>query len=390
MSVYSLVNINLASFDERGNFFEVKNTSIVIEDEIISGMGEVKGKIIDLEGRAVIPGFVDSHTHLVYSGCRCFEYRKPYLEKLKMGGGIYYTVKKTKEEKTEKLLEDAYNRAMIMLRNGTTTLEIKTGYGIEIDEELRELEIIEKLKEILPQDVFITFLIHVPPKEGDRREYLEEITSLFPRIKHRIDFVDIFVDEGAFTIDEARFVFERAKREGIPIKVHADELEYTGASEVAAEFDAVSADHLIKIKEKGIKSLKEKDVVACFLPCTSYFMGKEFAPFRKIIDSGVKWAIATDHNPGTSPCLSMIFAINLACNIGGLRVEEGLGGATWGGAMALRKNKDEKLKFGIIAPQKQADLVILDADSYIHLAYEFNPEIIKGVIKKGKIVWWRK
>ena len=384
--------------------FVIKGGAVAISGDRIIAAGERKAVlkeaeitgetlIIDASGKTVIPGFVDPHTHLLYGGCRHWEYEErlkgtTYLEILKKGGGINDTVRATRSTDDGELLDGLMKRLRILLKLGTTSLEIKTGYGLSLQEELRLLKIIKRAKSRSLQDIAVTLLgAHAIPSEyRDRREEYVQLMAgeMLDVARGMADFVDVFQDEGAFTYEEARKILKRAGKLGYGLKLHADELSSSRGAELAGELGAVSADHLTHPSEKGLELMRRSGTVAVLLPGTTFFLGSgEYAPARKFIDMGIPVALATDHNPGTCPIYSMAEIIGLSVRFLGLTPYEALVASTINAAYAIRIGE----KTGSLAPGKQADLLILDAHSYVHIPYEFGRNLVETVIKKGKIVW---
>ncbi len=382
----------------------IRNGCIAIKGDRIIAVGEsseVRGKveisdttrIIDATSKTVIPGFVDPHTHLVYAGCRHWEYEErlkgaTYLEILKKGGGINDTVRATRDADEKSLLQGLKKRLAILLRLGTTSVEIKTGYGLSVEDELKLLKVINRAKEEAVQDIAVTFLgAHaVPPEFRDRREeYINLVADeMLPKIVGMADFVDIFQDEGAFSYEESKKILEKAKALGFKLKIHADELTSSKGAELAGELGAISADHLSHPSDRGLQLMKKAGTIAVLLPGTTFFLrSNAYAPARKMIEMGIPVALATDHNPGTCPIYSMQEIIGLAVNFLGMLPSEALVAATVNAAYAAGLGRDR----GTIEPGKKADLLILDAHSYIHIAYEFGRNLVETVIKNGKIVW---
>jgi imidazolonepropionase len=345
---------------------------------------------IDCEGRAVIPGFVDSHTHLVFAGARPHEFAArlrgaSYQEILESGGGILSTVAMTREASPASLLTSAVERAGTMLEHGTTTIEIKSGYGLDLATEITLLEVARQVGETLPVDVVTTFLgAHQIPPEfvGDRNGYLQMIENeMLPAVADLAQYCDVFCDRGAFDVFEAERVLAAGRRHGLKPRVHANQLGNTGGVELAAAMGAVSADHLDHIDERQAAMLADAKVVAVLCPTASWSIRSPQAPGPMLWDAGVTVALATDCNPGTSFVESMQLVIAVACLDMGLTLEEAIWSATRGGALAL-EDPDK----GQIAVGAPGDVVVLEADSYRHLGYQPDLNLAKIVIKQGDAV----
>jgi imidazolonepropionase len=349
---------------------------------------------LDCAGRAVLPGFVDSHTHLVFAGERSDEFMRrlggeTYESILGSGGGIQATVRATRRAAHEAaavgLVESARPRAERMLAHGTTTVEIKSGYGLDVSTELRMLEAETALGKLVRIDTVATVLgAHVVPPEfeGDRDGYLRLVEEeMLPALAPLARYCDVFCDRGAFSVGESRRILEAGKRYGLRPKVHADQLAATGAALLAAEIGAVSADHLDHVDAAGAAALAAAGTVATLLPGASFSLRTPQAPARLLWDAGVTVALATDCNPGTSYVESMQFIIAIAALEMGLSPAEAAWAATRGGAYAL----EEPLK-GWIGAGTAADLVILDAPSYVHIPYRPGANLVWKVIKDGTVV----
>jgi imidazolonepropionase len=343
-------------------------------------------ELLDCEGRAVLPGFVDAHTHLVFAGDRSEEFARrlrgeSYEEILAAGGGIHATVAATRMASTTELADGAVARLGRMLASGTTTAEVKSGYGLTTADELRILEAAEEAGRRSPVDVVPTFLgAHVPDKGVDRAEYVDlVIDEMLPACAPLAQWCDVFCDRGAFTVDDARWILTAAKDHGLGARLHAEQLTHTGAAALAADIGAASADHLDHATEDDAALLRGSGVVAVLLPAASFSMRSPQAPGRMLWDSGVKVAVATDCNPGTSNVESMPFVIAVACLEMGLTPEEAVWAATRGGALALRLEDR-----GMVVPGAQADLAILDDPSYAHIPYRPGSDLVWKVIKRGE------
>ena len=344
----------------------------------------------DCEGRAVMPGFVDPHTHLVFAGERSSEFASrlagaSYLEIQQAGGGIAATMAETRRASYEELVAAAMGRAATMLEHGTTTVEIKSGYGLDLETEIRSLEVAREIGNTLPIDVVTTFLgAHQVPPEfvADRSGYLDQIEhEMLPIVSRLASYCDVFCDRGAFTVDEARRVLEAGRRYGLRPRLHANQLGDTGGVELAASMGAVSADHLEYVNSDQAGALAAAGVVAVLCPTVSWSMQAPQAPGTLLWDRGVVVALATDCNPGTSYVESMQLVIAVACLEMGLRLEEAVWSATRGGALAL-----EETDKGRIVPGAVADLLILEADSYRQLVYRPDVNLVRTVIKQGDSV----
>jgi imidazolonepropionase len=342
---------------------------------------------IACEGRAVLPGFVDPHTHLVFAGERSDEFAArlagaSYLDIQRSGGGITATVRATRLAGASDLLAAAVDRAGAMLEHGTTTVEIKSGYGLESATEVTILEVARQVGEILPIDVVITFLgAHQvgPEYLGDREGYLDLIErEMLPAAASLATYCDVFCDSGVFTAEEARRILEAGRRFGLKPRIHANQLGDTGGVELAAAMSVVSADHLEYVNQRQARALAEAGVVAVLCPTASWTMRAPQAPGPMLWDAGVQVALATDCNPGTSYVASMQLVIAVACLDMGLRLEEAVWSATRGGAIAL-----EEPEKGLLSPGAVADLVVLEADSYRQLAYRPDHNLVRTVVKQG-------
>lgn len=347
-------------------------------------------KHIDCQGRAVIPGIVDAHTHLVFGGDRADEFTMKmggatYPEIAALGGGILSTVASTRASTGDQLFEAAAARAWRMIASGTTTVEIKSGYGLDIDTELAMLQVARRIGDELPLTVRTTFLgAHAVPPEyyGDRSGYVDHVVEeMLPVAAPLADYCDVFVEDGAFSVDEARRIFEAGKKHGLAARVHADQLSRSGGTALAAEIGAASADHLDHAAEDDADSLARAGVVAVLVPGASYTLRSPQAPGPMLVQREVTIALATDCNPGTSYLESMGVVISLAVVQMGLTTEQAVRAATRGGALSLGLDDH-----GVIAPGSVGDLVILDAPSPDHIPYRPGTNLVWKTVKEGVVV----
>ncbi|HUO45820.1 MAG TPA: imidazolonepropionase [Acidimicrobiia bacterium] len=365
---------------------EGKITWVGPESELPSRYRELPE--LAVEGRAVTPGFVDSHTHLVFAGHRADEFAArlggaTYLELAQQGGGISATVAATRAATPAQLLESTAGRAGYMLERGTTTIEIKSGYGLDTKAEIASLEVARQVGARLPVDVVTTFLgAHVvPPEFGqDRAGYLRLVEAMLPTVARLASYCDVFCDEGAFTPAEAERILTAARKFGLKSRLHANQLGRTGGAELAAAIGAVSADHLEYVSSEEADQLKMAGVVAVLCPTVSWSMRAPQAPGPMLWERGVTVALASDCNPGTSYVANMQLVIAVACLDMGLSLEQALWSATRGGALAL-----EEPDKGVFTPGAAADLLVLGADSYRHLAYRPDHNLVEIVVKAGDV-----
>jgi imidazolonepropionase len=342
-------------------------------------------------GRVLTPGFVDSHTHAVFGRWRADEYAMrsrgvPYMEIARQGGGINASVNDLRQRTEDELMELAQPRLREMLRLGTTTAEVKSGYGLRTEDELKTLRVIRRLHQEGPLDLIPTFMgAHEFPPEyrAMRSTYVDLLTQeMIPAVAEAglAVFCDVFMEPGVFSALETRRILTAGIEYGLIPKLHADELENSGGAELAAELGAASADHLGEISDEGIRALVRGETVATLLPSTLFFLGrKQYAPGRRLLDMGAKVALATDFNPGSSPSPSMPLVLTIACSQMGFDPLEALVAATAGGARALRLEDGR----GTIRPGAPADLVIWDTADYQEIPYRFGVNLVRGVWKRG-------
>ncbi|MCX6363197.1 MAG: imidazolonepropionase [Actinobacteria bacterium] len=345
------------------------------------------GLDIDAEGRCVLPGFVDAHTHVPFAGSRAAEYGErlagvSYGEILARGGGINVTVEATRQASEEELARLSRLRYDSMLRHGTTTAEVKSGYGLTVADEAKQLRAAATAHPLLRE---LTFLgAHfVPPEYAGRTEDFIRLVceEMIPACAPLAHWCDVFCDEGAFTVEQARRVLIAAAAAGLGLRIHADELARSGGSMLAAELGCASADHVIHATGEEIAAMKAAGVVAVMLPGTSYTLGVSFAPARAFLEAGVTIALASDFNPGTCDCENLQMMISLACQGMKLTPDEALYAATIGGAAALRR-----ADVGSLATGKRCDFSVLVAESRTELPYHFGVNLVGDVVVGGRVV----
>jgi imidazolonepropionase len=371
---------------------------IVVRDGRIAYVGPERHSRIaiteeyDAGGATAIPGFVDSHTHLPWAGDRESEFNRrlqgeTYEQIAASGGGIASTVRATRAATEKQLIENVLGRAQTMSRHGTTTAEAKSGYGLNLEDELKQLRAIEKANETSPVRLIPTCLAaHDFPSERRDPSYVDEIVNtILPAVagKKLARFCDAFVERGAFTAEQAGRVLRAAIVHRLTPRLHADEFSDGGGAALAVELRAASADHLMQVSERGIAALAKSDTVANLLPATSFFlMSQRYAPARALIDAGAIVSLSTDCNPGSSMTESMSAVMQLATLQMKMTVEESLTAATLNGAHSLRM-ADE---IGSLEAGKRADIVFLDAPNYLHLVYHFGVNLVRAVMRDGELV----
>jgi imidazolonepropionase len=393
---------------ELGRLGLIEDGAVLIQDGFIQAVGpsvelhaaHPDEETLDAGGKVVMPGFVDPHTHLIWAGDRAAEFElrlqgKTYLEILAAGGGILSTVRATRAASLDDLITETRPRLRSMLAHGTTTAEAKTGYGLELQSELRLMQALLALDEEGPLDLAITFLgAHAIPPEfrDDPQGYTDHLVGeMIPAVHawwrqvapdRSLPFVDVFCERGAFNLEQSRAILQTARELGFPLKIHADEFENLGGTGLAVEMGAISADHLVATANSEIAALGASDTVAVALPCTPFGLAEnEYTPARQILADGGLLALATDLNPGTAWCESMQFAIALACRYLGLTPAEAIAATTINSAAAISKAD----QVGSLEPGKQADLLVLKVSDYRHLGYRFGSNLVEKVIKRGAI-----
>ncbi len=393
---------------ELGRLGIIPDGAVLIRGETVEAVGtseELRAAypnepMLDARGSVVMPGFVDPHTHLVWAGDRAAEFEmrlqgKTYLEIMAAGGGIVSTVRATRNAAPEELLEQTRARAETIFRGGTTTVEAKTGYGLDTASELRQLETLLRLDELGPVEIVPTHLgAHAIPTEykEDPDAYTRLVCEeMLPETlrwwqanagNRRLPFVDVFCETGAFTLAQSRQILETAQHLGFPLKIHADEFDNLGGASLAAELGAASADHLVKTSEADIRALGQGDTVAVALPCTPFGLADpHYTPAKALIEAGALLAVASDLNPGTAWSGDMQFVIALSCRYLRLTPAQAIAASTINAAAAIQRHDS----IGSLEPGKQADLLVLSVDDYRHLGYRFGQNLVKTVIKRGTV-----
>lgn len=377
----------------------IKNSWVLMEDNRIAAVGDEMSsipkaeEIIDAGGRLVTPGLVDSHTHLVFEGWRQHELGlklkgASYLEILAAGGGILSTVRHTRQASGAQLASKAAAALDEMLCLGTTTCEAKSGYGLNLKDELKSLSVIRSLREHHPVDVIATFMgAHAIPEEykENREAYIRLLCEeIIPSVAEQgiARFCDVFCETGVFTSSESEQILSCGKTYGLIPKIHADEIDACGGSQLAGKINAISAEHLIVCPPEGISAMAAAGTIAVCLPGTSFYLGAAYAPVRDMISASVPVAIASDFNPGSCPCLNLQLVAGIACLKYRITPQEALTAITLNAAAAIGMAET----VGSIEEGKQADLVIWDAPDLDYIFYRMGSNLADIVVKKGKIV----
>jgi imidazolonepropionase len=391
-----------------GDLGLIKNGAVLIQSEKIIAVGSTPELLaaypreprLDASNGVVMPGFIDAHTHMVWAGDRAAEFEmrlqgKSYLEILAAGGGILSTVSATRKASLQDLKEQTRQRSQEMFRHGTTTAEAKSGYGLELKSEFQQLQVLIELDKEGPLEIQPTFLAaHAIPPEfsANPQDYTDLISnSMLPALltwwsenaPHRkLPFVDVFCEQGAFTLQQTRQILTAAKALGFPLKVHIDEFENLGGAALAVKLGAISVDHLVKTSLEDISRLGKSATVAVSLPCTPFGLAeKSYSPARAFLDADAIFAIASDLNPGTAWCGDMQLVLALACRYLHLTPAQAIAAATINAAEAIQCSS----RLGSIHAGKQADLLILNVPDYQQLGYRFGVNLVKTVIKRGHV-----
>ena len=393
---------------ELGRLAIIPNGAVLTEGSVIREVGPTPDLLekypdadrLDASGRVVMPGFVDPHTHAIWAGDRAAEFElklagKSYLEILQSGGGILSTVRATRQADIGALVDQTRARLWRAFRHGTTTIEVKTGYGLEFETELRMVEALIHLEHEGPWEIIPTFLpAHAiaPEYKDDPQGYVELICREYiPALlewwenntyNRRLPYVDVFCETGAFDLEQSRQILTRAKSLGFPLKIHADEFDNLGGASLAVSLGAASADHLVTTSDEDIRALGQSDTVAVGLPGTPFGLAeKDYTPAKKILEANGILGLASDLNPGTTWCENLQMTIALACRYMKLTPAQAIAAATINAAAAVGLAD----KLGSLEPGKQADLLVLDIPDYRHLGYRYGTNLVGTVIKKGKV-----
>ncbi len=382
----------------------IKDGALIIHDDKIVAVGtteellpqisEGEYEMIDAAGKTVMPGFVDSHTHFIFGGYRADEFSwrlrgDTYMSIMERGGGINATVSKTREASLEELVETGKERLAQMLEFGVTTVEGKSGYGLDRETELKQLRAMKELQDQQPIDIVTTFLgphSVLPEYKGREREFLDEMLSdVMPIVKEEnlAEFADIFCEKNVFSVEDSEYYLTKAKEMGFKLKIHADEMVSLGGAELAARVGATSADHLLKASDKGIRDMAKSGVISTVLPATAFCLKEEYARGREMIDSGCALAIASDWNPGSCFTNSIPLLVSLCCIYMGLSIEEVITGLTINGAAAVGRAD----KVGSLEEGKQADVIFLRYPSIHFMPYHTGVNLVESVMKNGEIVY---
>lgn len=382
------------------NLHNLKNGAFAVKDGIIVDIGKTDElfdryknntkEILDAKGKAVLPGFIDPHTHALFIGTREKEFKmrlegKSYMDILNAGGGILSSVQNIRKASVEELVAQLTKRADTFFSLGTTLFEAKSGYGLDFDNEVKMLKAIKTVNDTTKAEIIPTFIgAHAIPQEykSNKEKYIDIIINeMIPYVAENglAKFIDVFCEKGVYTKEETERILIAGLKNGLKVKIHSDEIEAIGCSEIAAEIPTVSSDHLLKITDRGLEALKKGGTIATLLPGTAFSLKESYAPARKIIDFGIPTAIATDCNPGSSFTESMPSIITLAVMQMNMMPEEAITSATINAAYAV----DIADRAGSLNIGKQADFIILKENSYLFIPYHYGVNPICSTYKKG-------
>ncbi|WOO37026.1 imidazolonepropionase [Anaerocolumna sp. AGMB13020] len=387
---------------EMKNIGIIKNGAVIIENGLITAVGTTEEldrrataeyTVIDACGKAVLPGFVDSHTHFIFGGYRAEEFSwrlggESYMEIMKKGGGIIASVTSTREAGREELLQAGKKRLDKMMEMGITTVEGKSGYGLDKATEIQQLQVMKELNRIHPMDVVATFLgPHSVPTEykGQEMKFLDYmLQQVMPIVKESelARFADIFCENNVFSAEQSAYYLKSAKAMGFELKIHADEMSDLGGAALAARMNCISADHLLKASEEGIQRLSEQGVITTLLPATAFCLKEDYARAREMINAGCAVALASDFNPGSCFTYSIPLLISLACIYMNMTIEETITALTINGAAALGLQETT----GSLETGKKADIIMLEYPSIHFLPYHTGINLVEMVMKDGKII----
>jgi imidazolonepropionase len=392
--------------DDMKELSVIENGAVAVKGGIIADVGTTRDVLsnidddpavpkIELPDMLAIPGFVDSHTHLVFGGSRENDFAmklagKTYMQILEAGGGILNTLRETRKATKETLTRNAFSIAERILREGTTSVEIKSGYGLDTQNEIKMLDAVNDLRGMLPIEIASTFLgAHaVPPEfEGRTDDYVDLIVDeMIPAVveENTAEFCDVFCEKGVFDIEQTRRILQTAKKAGLKIKLHADEIVPFGGAELAAELRAVSADHLLMASDDGLEAIRKAGTIATLLPATAFSLDTEYARARDMITMGLPVALATDFNPNCAN-ESLFFTIALACYKMKMHPREVISALTINAAHAL----DRADTIGSIEVGKRADIIVMECPNPEYLAYRFGVNLVHTVIANGQVIHTR-
>lgn len=384
---------------EMKDIVNIKNAFIVVKDDTIHAIdtGDYKAyitdqtELLDARGMVALPGYIDSHTHLVYGGSREHEFSKkikgvPYLDILKAGGGILSSVEMTRNTPFDELYRKSKGSLYELASYGVTTLEAKSGYGLNTETEFKQLEVAKKLNEETPFTIVSTYLgAHAVPKDKTKEDYINDVLKDIDLLKENnlATFVDVFCEDSVFNVADTKKILAYAKKQGLQLKIHADEIVSLGGAGLAVDLQAKSADHLMAISESDITKLAQSNTVANLLPSTSFYLNKDYAPARKLIDNNAIVSLSSDYNPGSTPSENFQFMTQLGCLKLRMTPEEVLTATTINAAY----NLGLEAQIGSLEVGKKADITIMDALNLEYIYYHYGINHTKHIIKNGTIIY---